>query len=226
MNKTYYATVVRTGNKNELVHWKYVKKVKKNGKWRYYYDTDALKKDISKSLGIDAKEQMSQIKEDIHDANKKLENMQNYANSQKAVSSKNQEENIKLQKKLSEARYDAGLEAAKFEGYVKQLLDSHNNDLEIPEEKRQVAANMAKKHDELLTDIVDYRKKIKQLTSDNAQIEKNLLRIEKINESTKREIDKLVNSYESQKSIYDKSIVGFIDRGKKAFDEWWRKFTT
>ena len=35
---------------DELYHWKYIKKVKKpNGKWRYYYDTKQLKKD----LGVD-----------------------------------------------------------------------------------------------------------------------------------------------------------------------------
>lgn len=44
MSKQYYA--VRTGdnNQNSLKHWKYVKREKVNGKWRYYYD------DGSKSL--------------------------------------------------------------------------------------------------------------------------------------------------------------------------------
>lgn len=30
---------------DELYHWKYLKKEKKNGKWRYYYDMESLKKD-------------------------------------------------------------------------------------------------------------------------------------------------------------------------------------
>lgn len=34
----YYA-VHRTGeSSDELRHWKYIKKIKKNGKWRYFYD--------------------------------------------------------------------------------------------------------------------------------------------------------------------------------------------
>lgn len=37
-NGTFYDT-------DELYHWKYVKRVKKNGKWKYYYDWDELKKD-------------------------------------------------------------------------------------------------------------------------------------------------------------------------------------
>ena len=37
--------VRRTNRSDELQHWKYLKKEKKNGKWRYYYDKDALAKD-------------------------------------------------------------------------------------------------------------------------------------------------------------------------------------
>ena len=31
---------------NSLQHWKYVKRVKKNGKWKYYYDHEQLKDDL------------------------------------------------------------------------------------------------------------------------------------------------------------------------------------
>lgn len=34
---------------DELMHWKYIKREKVNGKWRYWYDADSLKKDV-KSL--------------------------------------------------------------------------------------------------------------------------------------------------------------------------------
>lgn len=30
---------------DDIQHWKYIKKVKKNGKWRYYYDKESLMKD-------------------------------------------------------------------------------------------------------------------------------------------------------------------------------------
>lgn len=33
-----------------LMHWKYIKRVKKNGKWKYYYDWDQLKKDTSNKI--------------------------------------------------------------------------------------------------------------------------------------------------------------------------------
>lgn len=29
-----------------LMHWKYIKRVKKNGKWKYYYDEESLKRDL------------------------------------------------------------------------------------------------------------------------------------------------------------------------------------
>lgn len=36
-------------SESELYHWKYIKRVWKKGRWRYYYDTKSLSKDI----GID-----------------------------------------------------------------------------------------------------------------------------------------------------------------------------
>lgn len=33
-------------NDDELMHWKYLKREKVNGKWKYYYDLDSLKKDV------------------------------------------------------------------------------------------------------------------------------------------------------------------------------------
>ena len=43
IQEQYYA-VVRTGSNDELQHWKYIKKKKVNGKWRYYYDKSQLDK--------------------------------------------------------------------------------------------------------------------------------------------------------------------------------------
>ncbi len=33
-------------NADELMHWKYVKRVRKNGKWVYYYDRSQLREDV------------------------------------------------------------------------------------------------------------------------------------------------------------------------------------
>lgn len=37
--------------KGDMKHWKYIKRVRKNGKWVYYYDQESLKKDLNEDLG-------------------------------------------------------------------------------------------------------------------------------------------------------------------------------
>lgn len=44
MSKQYYA--IQKKDSNELTHWKYIKRVRKNGKWKYYYDKESLQKDV------------------------------------------------------------------------------------------------------------------------------------------------------------------------------------
>lgn len=44
-----YVAVQRTGEKNELKHWKYLRREKKNGKWRYYYEKDNSMLNIGKT---------------------------------------------------------------------------------------------------------------------------------------------------------------------------------
>lgn len=48
-NEKYYIARSRDNNQNSLKHWKYVKKKRVNGKWRYYYD-------IKDALGFDERE--------------------------------------------------------------------------------------------------------------------------------------------------------------------------
>lgn len=40
----------RSNSSNELTHWKYIKKVRVNGRWRYYYDKESLKADVKNKL--------------------------------------------------------------------------------------------------------------------------------------------------------------------------------
>lgn len=62
---------------DELYHWKYIKKVKKNGKWRYYYDKEQLKDD----LGFDEKEAYEQaLANQAYTENKVDMTRQNYLN--------------------------------------------------------------------------------------------------------------------------------------------------
>ena len=40
---SYYAVTRSDSKTDELKHFKYIKRVKKNGKWRYYYDESSNK---------------------------------------------------------------------------------------------------------------------------------------------------------------------------------------
>ena len=49
-----------TVNKDdELYHWKYIKKTKVNGKWRYYYD------EMKKDLGVNVKDKLDMTKKQV-----------------------------------------------------------------------------------------------------------------------------------------------------------------
>lgn len=69
--------VVRRTGQDELQHWKYVKKEKVNGKWKYYYSWDELKKDAQNALGVTAKKNMDTAKR-LH-----TRAVKNYSNSYK-----------------------------------------------------------------------------------------------------------------------------------------------
>lgn len=53
---------------DEMYHWKYIKKKKVNGKWRYYYD-------IKDALGYDERQQAGQA---VYDYNRAIENAEGY----------------------------------------------------------------------------------------------------------------------------------------------------
>lgn len=55
MNNQNYYGVQKIDYQSSLTHYKYIKRVKKNGKWRYYYDKDGLKNDVKDVLGYDEK---------------------------------------------------------------------------------------------------------------------------------------------------------------------------
>lgn len=42
-----YRAVTKEDSEKDLTHWKYIKRVKKNGKWRYYYDKRKNMYDVS-----------------------------------------------------------------------------------------------------------------------------------------------------------------------------------
>lgn len=57
---------------NELYHWKYIKREKVGGKWKYYYDTGSLKKDaknfVKDPVGTKAKAQYRKTQQKYIDA--------------------------------------------------------------------------------------------------------------------------------------------------------------
>lgn len=58
MTQHHCAIIRKAQSNNELTHWKYIKKVKKNGKWRYYYDKESRIKDMKNKLGYDEAEKV------------------------------------------------------------------------------------------------------------------------------------------------------------------------
>lgn len=51
--------IIKKKNDNELYHWKYTRKERVNGKWRYYYD------DIKDELGFDERERLMDAKRSL-----------------------------------------------------------------------------------------------------------------------------------------------------------------
>lgn len=59
----HYYAIHRTGSDDELQHWKYIKRIKVKGKWRYFYDKEELEK-FEKGYGktIEKKDRNGNIK--------------------------------------------------------------------------------------------------------------------------------------------------------------------
>lgn len=50
INELIHHSAVNESSEDELMHWKYIKKEKIKGKWKYYYDYKSLKKDVKSTL--------------------------------------------------------------------------------------------------------------------------------------------------------------------------------
>ena len=61
-----YKAVIKSDPSKELTHWKYIKREKVNGKWRYYYDKDAVKKDVN-YVKQEASRSAQNVKYDVAD---------------------------------------------------------------------------------------------------------------------------------------------------------------
>lgn len=65
----------------EMVHFKYIKREKVNGEWRYYYDKGSIGRSIKKAVGIDARNAYRSAQDAAATAEK--EHATAYANKQK-----------------------------------------------------------------------------------------------------------------------------------------------
>lgn len=57
-----YHSSIDEMSEDELMHWKYIKKEKVKGKWRYYYDYKSLKKDVKSALNSIGKKTSKLVK--------------------------------------------------------------------------------------------------------------------------------------------------------------------
>lgn len=164
----YYIARSRDTNQNALQHWKYIRKEKNNGKWKYYYDT--AKKSAKNAIGIGLKDEMDKYQR--------------------------QSENAAMLR-------DVSLKAKK------AAFDKY-------EEAYQTVRELESSSDRLVNPILyskDYKRK-------SAKIEHYEYLGKKFCESSVKYSDKVVKSnekYRATKKIYDKSLIGVIDKAVKWF---------
>lgn len=114
---------------SDIKHWKYIKREKVNGKWRYYYAEDTLKNAIKDRLGYDERDRMRQAYAERERLDDQYDKMQDH----------------KLQW-MEKAKVGFGEEGR--EEYVKGLIDWGN---ELTEQQNKVIA-AGKKYTEAKSD--------------------------------------------------------------------------
>lgn len=106
---------------DSLMHWKYIKRYKKNGKWRYIYKTNQLKADIDRATGKYQKKKAQMATEERRDTEHRLK----YATGRRSGAehffvkqnpdNSTKEERIEIATRLSKALDDERMYANKLE---------------------------------------------------------------------------------------------------------------
>ena len=130
MSKTLYAI----SPSDELYHWKYIKKVKVNGKWRYYYNYDELRRDEQKRLEEEQREAQEKAKEEAQEKAKK-----------EALKKANEEAQAKAKVASDKAKHQEATAKAKVESdKAKHEAYKQNKAKEEAQARAKVAADKVK----------------------------------------------------------------------------------
>lgn len=126
--KRYYGTVIakRTRPNDELKHWKYIKKTKVNGKWRYTYDKEKLKDDID--MGLEERKQLMDAKDNADFYKAVYELTQERRNNPTAMDMKNFDGDVEKFKSEMDKQVDGTrANVVKAEKKVAECLKEYGN---------------------------------------------------------------------------------------------------
>lgn len=226
-------------NKNSLKHWKYIKREKVNGKWRYYYDTSSLKKDLKNITGIGLKQDMADYQDQItmnsKFRNEAIKNERDaYEKYEKASTNFNKSNNtidrisrVKLKKedleKEADKLWNEKLNLAKESLYISVYGADDKTIAEYNEKKtehkdKERAAAVKREWEKRDSEAINKAKRM--LTASSA-------RMKVYSETGKRyaaevlkyseKITNAKNNYNTTKSTYDRSLLGRIEKASNWF---------
>ena len=143
-------------NTDELMHFKYLKKVKVNGKWRYYYDADQLRKDMQSAdlLGLKARRNLQKVHQDQQISSFiALEKQKGYWNAQSEYEKKKKaaEDVARATRTSTDKWIDLG-------SYKKKVADSRASADKAYKESKKLDAKLAeaqKKYDKTIVGAVE-----------------------------------------------------------------------
>ena len=216
-----YRAIIKSSQKDELTHWKYIKREKKNGKWVYTYDKESLKADVKKVTGYAAKENMQKAEKALAETSEKLSETAENLRVAKMNTSKAKAENRVLSSmeksaaaKVTEAGFDYGIAKAAYLDKEAELRKIDGGKLSIKRAKAD------REYKEALDAAVEASNKVKaaQETHDRYkdQVEAAKERVDELKEqefvlsekevAQKRELLNTKKDYAESKSAYDRSL--------------------
>lgn len=209
---------------DELYHWKYVKKKKVNGKWRYYYDAESLKKDVNDTLGITAKERMNKNQQDLNAAKKDMEGLNSTLAKNEKDRSKYKNRVDVLDERWHKADFEAGFDRGIEKHSQRQILRDYGDNLaKIPKDVIDDHLEVSRRAEASQKKADDYKNALDNNKKFFEESEAKLSKTRKGVHYTQNAINQLEKDYARNKSEYEKSIIGRIDKGKAAVTNWFKR---